>query len=151
MRLNTQLTIISVLVKDQDEALRFYTERLGLEKRVDINYGPGLRLLTVAPQGQKKPEIALAKPDAALHGEERTRELMERVGQGRPWVFDTDDCRKTYELLLARGVKFVSAPKDQLYGVEAVFEDPYGNTFVLLETSPELRSVRKEQNVGTAA
>lgn len=151
MKLKTQLTIISILVADQDEALRFYTEKLGLEKRSDISFGPGLRLLTVAPKGQKKPEIALAKPDVSLHGPEHVQQLMERVGQGLPWVFDTDDCHKTYERLLARGVKFISGPIKQLYGVEAIFADPYGNTFSLLEPSLEARSLVATRRVGTAA
>src|SRR5579885_304496 len=110
MKLKTHLAIISILVADQDEALCFYTEKLGCEKLSDVSFGPGLRLLTVAPKGQKKPEIALAKPDVALHGREYVQEVMGKIGQGLPWVFDTDDCYKTYEQLLARGVKFISGP-----------------------------------------
>jgi predicted enzyme related to lactoylglutathione lyase len=143
--------MIPVLVKDQDEALHFYTEKLGLEKRSDVCFGPGMRWLTVAPKGQKKPEIALAKPDVALHGEERTRELMERIGQGAPWVFGTNDCHKTYEMLSARGVKFLSAPTKQLYGTEAIFEDPYGNRFSLLEQSAETQTSDRDHTIGTAA
>jgi predicted enzyme related to lactoylglutathione lyase len=151
MRVITQLAMVSVLVKDQDEALRFYTEKLGLEKRSDVTFGPGLRWLTVAPKGQKRPEIALAKPDASLHGADRMHELMGRIGQGIPWVFNTDDCRMAYELLRSRGVTFISPPTNQLYGIEAVFEDPYGNTFALLEPSPEVYSMLLERTVGTAA
>lgn len=151
MKLKTQLAMISILVRDQDEALSFYTEKLGLEKRVDVTFGPGLRLLTVAPRGQKKPEIALAKPDSTQHNAGRVNEPMEHVGQGTPWIFNTNDCCKTYKLLLARGVKFISGPTKQLYGVEAVFEDPSGNTFSLVEASPEARSLLKNRSVGTAA
>ncbi|HZR38950.1 MAG TPA: VOC family protein [Ktedonobacteraceae bacterium] len=151
MKLVSQHTVISILVKDQEEALRFYTEKLGLEKRSDHTFGPGLRLLTVAPTGQQKPEIALAKPDVSWHGEERVRELMTHIGQGAPWLFVTDDCRKEYEMLLARGVTFVSAPTHHLYGVEAVFVDLYGNTFSLLEASPEVRSMFENHSIGTAA
>jgi predicted enzyme related to lactoylglutathione lyase len=152
MKVMTQLAMIPVLVEDQDEALHFYTEKLGLEKRTDQAFGPGMRWLTVAPKGQKKPEIALAKPDASVLGEERTRELMERIGQGPLWVFGTDDCHKTYEVLQARGVKFLSAPTKQLHGVEAVFEDPYGNKFSLLEPSPDQQvSAQGGTTIGTAA
>ena len=151
MKRHTHLTVISVLVGDQEEALRFYIEKLGLEKRADICYGPGMRFLTVAPPGQQKPEIALAQPDVALHGAEHIQALMQQIGQGAPWVFDTNDCRKTYEMLLARGVKFVSAPTKQLYGMEAVFEDPYGNIFALLEPIPEARPLIENRRVGTAA
>lgn len=151
MKLITPLTIVSILVKDQDEALAFYTEKLGLEKRNDTIFAPGLRFVTVAPRGQKKPEIALAKPDIILHGEERVQELMARVGRGIPWIFYTDDCHKTYENLLARGVHFLSSPTKQLYGVEALFEDPYGNAFALLEATPETLSLFESRCIGTAA
>ena len=68
MKIITSLAVISILVEDQDEALRFYTEKLGLEKRSDVHFGPGMRWLTVAPKGQKRPEIALAKPDIRKDG-----------------------------------------------------------------------------------
>lgn len=145
MKVLTHLAVVSLLVRDQDEALRFYTEKLGLEKRADVQYGPGLRWLTVAAKGQYKPQIALAKPDVALHGESRTLELMERIGQGASCIFDTEDCHKTYELLRRRGVSFVSMPTKQLYGIEAIFRDPWGNTFVLLEPNPEARLRLKER------
>ena len=149
MKLTTQLTVISILVENQDEALKFYTEKLGLEKRSDITYGPGMRLLTVAAKGQQKPVLALARPDATLYGIERAKELMKRPDQ--PRIFDTDDCWKAYAMLSERGVHFVSAPTKQLYGVEATFEDPYGNTFILLEAIPEVRLQLKQYSVGTAA
>ena len=108
MKLIAQHAVISILVPDQDEALRFYTEQLGLEKRTDIVYAPGMRLLTVALRGQQKPEIALAHPEPSLHGEERVRELMSGIGHASPWVFATDNCRAEYERLRVRGVKFLS-------------------------------------------
>ena len=151
MKLKIQPAMISVLVKDQEEALNFYTEKLGLEKRMDVSFGPGLRLLTVAPRGQKRPEIALAMPDARLHGEERVRELMEHASKNEPWVFRTDNCAKTYEMLRARGVVFINEPTKQLYGIEAVFADPYGNTFMLLEASPEALAIIEGRSIGSAA
>ncbi len=151
MKLKTQPTMISVLVKDQEEALSFYTEKLGLEKRQDINFGPGLRLLTVAPKGQKRPEIALAMPDVRLHGEERVRELMEHASKNEPWVFRTENCARMYDILSARGVVFINEPTKQLYGIEAIFADPYGNTFMLLEASPEARAIVEGRSIGSAA
>lgn len=150
MKLKTPLALVSVLVNDQDEALHFYTEKLGLEKRMDVTFGPGMRLVTVASRGMRKPEIALARPDAALHGTDRIQELMEQTTE-KPWIFVTDDCRKTYEMLKARGVRFVHEPTHEMYGIEAIFEDPSGNTFSLLEASPEARSLLKNRRVGTAA
>ncbi|MBE3561970.1 MAG: VOC family protein [Ktedonobacteraceae bacterium] len=150
MKFDTPISIISVLVADQEEALHFYTQKLDMEKRTDMTFGPGLRLLTVAPRGQHRPEIALAQPDAGrARGtwEEQTRTLRQR--KAMPWVFDTDDCRRAYEILTARGVNFIHAPVQQPYGIEAVFEDPYGNTFVLLEASPEMRQQFESRRVGT--
>lgn len=135
-----RLSVVSVFVRDQDEALRFYTEKLGLEKRADRTYGPGMRWLTVAPKGQKTPEIALARPDVTLHGEEQANALLAYIGRGTIWIFDIEDCRETYRTLLARGVTFLCPPTEQSYGIEAIFEDLYGNIFSLLEPSPEVRS-----------
>ncbi len=153
-----QLAIISVLVEDQDEALHFYTEKLGLEKRADVTYGPGLRWLTVAPSGQRKPEIALAKPDPSLLAKRPQHVQVAKPGerQGRfnhfiTWVFDTNDCCTMYHTLLSRGVTFVSPPTKHVYGMEAVFEDPYGNLFALLEPSPEAYSTYGKHSIGTAA
>lgn len=151
MKLISQHTLISVLVRDQEEALHFYTDILKLEKRRDVIFGPGLRLLTVAPEGQHKPEIALARPDVAWHGEARVQELLSHIGRGLPGIFVTENCRRGYEQLQARGVWFVREPTAQLYGVEAVFVDPFGNLFALLETSLEARSLFAQYMVGNAA
>jgi predicted enzyme related to lactoylglutathione lyase len=153
MKTITSLAVISILVEDQDTALRFYTEKLGLEKRADVTFGPGMRWLTVAPKSQKKPEIALAIPDASLYPAYRVQKDMQRqdIDRGIRGVFDTDDCCKMYGTLLSRGVKFVSPPTKQLYGTEAVFEDPYGNMFSLLEPSPEAYSMFDKHRVGSAA
>ena len=151
MKKTTQLAIIPILVKDQDEALRFYTEKLGLEKRSDVTFGPGMRWLTVAPKSQRRPEIALAIPDASLYGTQSMQIRTSHAAQGISGVFDTDDCCKMYNTLLSRGVRFVSPPTKQLYGTEAVFEDPYGNLFSLLEPSPEAYSMFQAHRVGTAA
>ncbi len=133
----SQVSIVPVLVEDQDEALRFYIEKLGFEKRADVTYGPGMRWVTVALQGQRRPEIALAKPDISLYP------MRRREQRDAAWVFETDDCYTMYATLLARGVRFLSPPTHKLYGVEAVFEDPYGNVFALLERSAEAHSVYK--------
>lgn len=151
MKTRTSLSIISVLVGDQEAALRFYTEKLGLEKRADVTYGPGMRWLTVAPLSQRRPEIALARLDTTLQNAAAIQPGRGQVGQVISGVFDTQDCGKMYATLLARGVKFLRPPTMQIYGLEAVFEDPYGNLFSLLEPSPEAYSMFKNMRVGTAA
>lgn len=135
MKLITPHTLVSLLVKDQDEALHFYTQMLGLEKRNDIVFGQGLRLLTVALPEQTKPEIALARPDALWHGEVYMQQTVAKMEHAHPLVLQSDHCYQDYELLRMRGVPFVHPPTEQAYGVEALFADPSGNTFILLEIS----------------
>ena len=132
-----RLTHVTVVVKDQEEALRWYTEKLGFEKRADDSTTmPGLRWLTVAPQGQTEPEIVLNQPDTRIMGKEHD-EMMNRlrssIGKNPTWVLWTDDCMRTYEELVKRGVKFPFPPQRQPWGLSAVFEDLYGNPYNLLE------------------
>jgi predicted enzyme related to lactoylglutathione lyase len=119
----TRLSSVMILVADQEEALRWYTEKLGFAKKVDETYGEGMRWLTVAPKGEGAVEIVLEKAPAGK---------ADQVGKSTAWVFETGDCRKAYEVLHARGVKFVSPPQDLPWGVQAVFKDLYGNTFTLI-------------------
>lgn len=151
MRLISPHTLISILVNDQDEALQFYTRVLGLEKRSDMAFGPGLRFLTVAPRGQKKPELALAQPDVTLYGESYVNELKGNQRQKLSSIFVTDNCQETYTSLSQQGVTFISVPTKQLYGIEAVFLDPYGNLFALIEATHGIRSLFKNKFMGTAA
>ena len=117
----TRLNTITIAVRDQDEALRWYTEVLGFEKRVD-RQGEGFRWLTVAPRDQTEVQILLASwfPDL--------------VGKNAMWVLETTDCRATCEELKARGVRIVEEPTEGRSRIEAVFEDLYGNLFELVET-----------------
>ncbi len=116
-------THVTIVVRDQDEALEWHTQKLGFKKVHDERGTiPGFRWLTIAPSGQDSPEIVLLKaPNPAA------------VGQGTTWVLETDDCRRTYEELRSKGVNFRSAPEEAPWGVSAVFEDFYGNPFNLVE------------------
>lgn len=151
MKITTHLSIIPILVSDQEVALAFYTEKLGLEKRTDMAFGPRLRLLTVASKGQRRPEIALIRPEDTLYNAQQIESALMQREQQAPWVFDTDDCQKAYALLQSRGIHFISAPTRQCYGTEAKFSDPFGNTFILLEASPGVRTLFKNRRVGRAA
>ena len=126
------LNHVTILVKEYDEALRFYTEVLGLEKRMDAQFGPA-RWVTVAPKGKSNLEIVLQKPEASMHGETGAKAMEGRIGQNTTWVFGTDDCHKTYDELRAKGVQFTSPPSEQPWGVQAVFQDLYGNSFALVQ------------------
>ncbi len=121
-------------VKDQDEALRWYTEKLGFEKRQDdASTIPGFRWLTVAPKGQSEPEIVLGRPDPQMMGEAGAEEAIRQIGSNPTWVLDTDDCRTAYRELSSRGVKFTSPPEEAPWGVSAVFVDLYGNSYNIVE------------------
>jgi predicted enzyme related to lactoylglutathione lyase len=128
-----RLSHVTVLVKDIDEALDFYTHKLGFVKVTDKAFGPGERWVTVAPKGQKDMEIILQKPSPVMHGEEGAKRMLKQVGKASTWVFQVDDCKKTCEGLKKKGVQIVSGPEAMPYGVEAVFLDLYGNSYVLME------------------
>ena len=133
-----KLARVTIYVRDQEEALAYYTEKLGLEKRSDQSFGPRMRWLTVAPKGQAEVEIVLQSPNEAMHGKRGAKRIEKLIGQGSTWVWYTEDCRATHAELEARGVKFTSTPLEQPYGTEAVFEDLYGNTFSLLQPRQQL-------------
>lgn len=128
----TRLSHVTILVRDYDEALRFWTETMGFTVKSDQTFGPGARWLTVAPPGQEGLEIVLQKPEPAMHGEAGSQRMLQQVGQGTTWVFETEDCQAAYEKLTAKGVRFAGPPAERPYGMEAVFYDPYGNPFVLM-------------------
>jgi catechol 2,3-dioxygenase-like lactoylglutathione lyase family enzyme len=122
---------VTVIVRDQEEALRFYTDKLGMEKREDERMGE-FRWLTVAPPGGGT-AIVLQKPGAPFQTPDEAAELLARVGQGTTWVVETDDCRKDHAAMAGKGVVFREPPSDMPWGVSAVFEDLYGNKYNLLQ------------------
>jgi len=129
-----RLTHVTILVRDYDEALDFYTKKLGFRVVEDARMPSGDRWLTVAPPGDTV-QIVLQKPGAATFGEEGAREMLGRVGQGTAWVFKVDDCRRTCDELAKKGVRILSPPQDFGFAVEAIFEDLYGDAFTLMEPS----------------
>lgn len=128
----TSVDLVTIYVRDEEEALQFYTEKLGFEKRHDFTVKPGTRWLTVAPPGSQGAQLVLHNPKG-WHPPEQADKMLAQVGQTPPVVFGTADCRATCRELQARGVTILSEPKDQPHGVEATFADLYGNTFVLVE------------------
>src|SRR5258706_3639003 len=122
---------VTVRVENQEEALRFYTEKLGFEKRADLPMGPKQRWVTVAPRDGAEVEMVL-QPSDWFEGEER-RQHAELVGKDPALVFQVDDCRAVYERLHKQGVAFSLPPTDRGYGIEADGKDLYGNTLVFLQ------------------
>ncbi len=129
------IRISSVYVLDQDEALDFYVGKLGLEVNTDTDLG-FMRWLTVSVPGQHDREILLEKPGAPAHDDATAEQLRELVtkGAGGGWIgFTTDDCRKTYEELLAKEVEFTQEPVEQSYGVDCALRDPFGNAIRIVQ------------------
>ena len=125
-------------VHDQDEALAFYTDKLGMEVRADATLPEmgGFRWLTVGPAGQPDISIVLmAIPGPPVMDPEtadRVRELMGKGFAGTVFL-TTDDVRASYEELKARGVEFTEEPEERPYGIDSGFRDPSGNSFRLTQ------------------
>ena len=134
---HTRLSHVTVVVRDQEEALQWYCQILGFEKRMDDARWPTGRLLTVSPPGQRDLQIMLQAPNMDYHGPERAEHLAASVGKGPMLVLTTPDCRAAHWKLVAAGVRFWSEPSELPWGVSAVFEDLYGNPFYLLQPAPE--------------
>jgi catechol 2,3-dioxygenase-like lactoylglutathione lyase family enzyme len=126
----------TIYVIDQEEALEFYRDTLGFEVRTDMPMTDDLRWVTVSPKGQPDLEIILMQiaPGPAFSAEtaEEMKALV-RSGVLGIGVFETDDVHGDYERLSKQGVEFVSPPKEQFYGIEAVVRDNSGNWFSLTQ------------------
>ena len=125
----TSISISGVFVLDQDQALDFYVNKLGLEVSNDLDLG-FMRWLTVRVPGSPGRDILLEKPGPPAMDEASATQLRELVTKGATGFnvgFTTDDCRKTYETLKARGVEFSQEPTEQSYGIDMGIRDPFGN------------------------
>ncbi len=124
-----QLFLTAVLVHDYDEAIAFYTGKLGFEVRLDNVLSPTKRWVVLAPAGGGRGCILLAKPE-----NERQSQAVGNQTGGRVFLFlDTDDFERDYNAYLERGVRFVEPPRVEDYGTVAVFEDLYGNRWDLIQ------------------
>ena len=136
----TQLATVQVWVHDQDEALAFYTDKLGLELREDVTVPEmgNFRWLTVGVPGQENVAITLmAVPGPPVFDDETRNQIVSLMAKGASGglFFTTDDARASYEELKARGVEFQQEPTEQPYGVDAGFRDPSGNSMRMVQRS----------------
>ena len=136
----TQLATVQVWVHDQDEALAFYTDKLGLELREDVTVPEmgNFRWLTVGVPGQENVAITLmAVPGPPVFDDETRNQIVSLMAKGASGglFFTTDDARGSYEELKARGVEFQQVPTEQPYGVDAGFRDPSGNSMRMVQRS----------------
>ena len=133
-----RLSTAQLWVHDQDEALAFYTERLGWEVRTDATLPElgNFRWLTVGPAGQPDIDVVLmaipGPPVMDEHTAGQVRELMAKGFAGTIFL-TTDDCRAAYEELKGRGVEFIDEPEERPYGIDASFRDPSGNNIRLTQ------------------
>ena len=133
-----QLTNTQVWVHDQDEALAFYTEKLGFELREDVTVPElgNFRWLSVGVPGQPDVAITLmAVPGPPVFDEDTRKKILELVSKGAATglFFTTDDIHATYEELKSRGVEFQQEPTEQPYGVDAGLRDPSGNSMRVMQ------------------
>jgi predicted enzyme related to lactoylglutathione lyase len=140
MTMLKQLSYIQVWVHDQDEALAFYTDKLGLELREDVTVAEmgNFRWLAVGVPGQADLAITLmAVPGPPVFEEETRGQIMALMAKGAAGglFFSTDDCRASYEELSKRGVEFSQEPTQQPYGIDAGFRDPSGNQMRMVQSN----------------
>ena len=134
------LTHVNVWVHDQDEALAFYTDKVGLELRGDVTVPEmgNFRWLTVGLPGQDDVALTLmAVPGPPVFDAETRDQVMALTAKGAALglFFSTDDCRQTYEELKSRGVVFTEEPTERPYGVDAAFRDPSGNNVRIVQSA----------------
>ena len=134
------VALVTVVVRDYDEAIAYYTQMLGFRLLEDTVLPGGRRWVRVAPVGSRGAALLLARaatPAQAARAGDQTG--------GRVFLFlETDDCQRDYDVLNRRGVRFTEAPRGEAYGTVAVFEDLYGNRWDLIQPSSGDRGRRSE-------
>ena len=135
------LNVVAIKVLDQDQALAFYVDQLGLEVAQDFHQGP-VRWLTVRVPGDPDTEIYLEEPAPPAYDEATAAQIRELITKGAlGWVaFQTDDVRGLYETLRSRGVTdFTQEPTDHFYGTDMGVRDPFGNAIRILQPAKAAR------------
>jgi len=127
--------VVGLYVRDQDEALEFYVEKLGFRVHTDAQNG-GFRWLTVQHPEQPSLQLGLFTPQAPVLDEATAQTMSEAVAKGAmpPLVLNVDDCRAAYERMRAQGVEFTQAPEERYGNVDANFRDPSGNGWKMIES-----------------
>jgi len=130
-----EITHSSIFVLDQDEALDFYVGKLGLEVANDVDMG-FMRWLTVRAPGDEDRQVLLELPGPPAHDDAtaaQVRELVTKGATGFALGLRTDDARKTYEELKARGVEISEEPTERFYGTDFGLRDPFGNNIRVVQ------------------
>ena len=120
---------VTLLVKDFNEAANFYVEKLGFLKLQDTKFWGDMRWVTVSPKDQQDLELTFVKADT----EDKLKAVGKQAGDHVFMTLQTDDCKRDYQAMKTKGVKFYGEPTEHAWGVEVVFEDLYGNLFDLVQ------------------
>jgi catechol 2,3-dioxygenase-like lactoylglutathione lyase family enzyme len=130
----SNISIVSVFVKDVDASKAFYIDVLGFAEHTDITLGEGYRWCTVKHPNQPEIQVHLTVPGPPI-APDMVAAMNRALDEGGLFGLGmrVDDCRKTYEELSAKGVEFLQQPEERPYGVEAVARDNSGNWMVLVE------------------
>ncbi len=131
-----RLSHVSIYVLDQDAAYDFYVNKLGFEVRTDQKMDNGFRWLTVGPKGQPGLQIVLMPTIPSPMLDQATSDALRmliRKGVMGAGVFQTADCKRTYEELKAKGVEFTQPPTERFYGIEALMKDNSGAWFSMTQ------------------
>ncbi|MBX3627190.1 MAG: VOC family protein [Rhizobacter sp.] len=131
----TQVQVVGLYVNDQDEALRFYVDKLGFKVHTDVRNGP-YRWLTVQHPDQPSFQLGLFVPGPPVHDEATAQMLREVLAKGAmpPLVLEVDNCRAVYDRLLGKGVEFTQEPIERFGTVDAGFRDPAGNGWKMIQS-----------------
>ena len=130
----TAVQTVGIYVRDQDEALAFYVDKLGFKVHTDVRNGD-YRWLTVQYPGQSTFQLGLFRPGPPVHDAATAQTLHAMVAKGAmpPLVLEVDDCRAAYARMLAKGVEFTQEPVDRYGTVDAGFRDPTGNGWKMIQ------------------
>jgi catechol 2,3-dioxygenase-like lactoylglutathione lyase family enzyme len=120
---------VTIMVKNYDEAIDFYVNKLGFALLTDNAFGPGMRWVTVAPTKENETAIVFVEASSV----EQLGVVGSQAANHVLLVVETDDCRRDYEAMKAKGVVFHGEPSEVPWGIEVVFEDLYGNQIDLLQ------------------
>ncbi len=135
--MTTGIGVIGIYVHDQDEALEFYTNKLGFRVHADARNG-AYRWLTVIHPEQPTFELGLFLPQEPVLDAATAQTMREMVAKGAmpPLVLVAEDCRAAYERMRARGVEFTQEPVERYGSVDANFRDPSGNGWKMIQARP---------------
>jgi catechol 2,3-dioxygenase-like lactoylglutathione lyase family enzyme len=129
-----RIPIVALRVLDQDRALTFYTETLGFTVTEDMDLGP-LRWLTVAPPGDPEQHVLLERVSPPIVDPETAEQIDTLIakGVGGTLFLEVEDCRATFDDLVAKGVEVIQEPMERFYGIDAAFRDDSGNHIRMTE------------------